>query len=525
MNNNSHNINNPSFILQIISNIERQINRHITDSEEDRIIAYVRNLPTTYKCEYNTIQLQNTIKDNILMEMFDKLNKESHVDTHELLQKIISDNGHQQTFDDKKDKENIVNINLESFFGIDTMSSLVKKIRAPKSSINRAYILLDTRNRELCNDGTEYFRWSHINSLVRGQGTINSIGEIKDIVSANIHNFRMPVGTNAITPYGRISVAFDEFIPQSYVAHEDKRFHFISKISKQVGNWLEICADDICDGIYKFNKPITRLDSLTIRFGSPLEPIIFEKDRLNGLFTHSNPTVITFTENHNLTSNDVVYLSNFTTVNYTHDDSIIRLINSSIGHISTVVSPTSISIPVDSTNISGVLTGLLTSPIVVLGGTITSTINSLILTGIGTNFTVDFVIGDYIQIQNGSTNPVFIITSIQSNTELTLDTPYTETTGVYSYNQTDIVITGIGTIFTTELNPGDNIIISDGGNNPEFIIKSIQSNNTITLTNPYNGNGGGGFPFNINNSLSVPFSVYFGSKRIFLPVILTYLSS
>lgn len=517
--------NTPTFTMNIIQFIEKNIKREITNSEENSIITYVKELPNKLFLEYSANQIKQMIINNVLEDMFNKHCDANVVNTHELLKKTIASDDHTHTFKEKKEIENSVNINLASAFGIDEISDLVKKVNEPVSSINNAFLLLDTRYRELGNDGTEYFTWGHINSLVRAQGTINSIGNIRDIISVTVFNYRMPAVSSAITPYGRISISIDELIPQSYIAHEKKRFHFICRIDHQVGNWLEICADDVSNGIYKFNKSITHLDSITIRFGSPLEPIIFDKDRLPGMITYANPTVINFSEDHNLTNGDIVYLDNFTTINPQYDSVIINEINSTTGNVATVLSPTSIHISVDTSNIITTLTGTVTVPSITLAGNVTVSINTKIVTGIGTTFVIDFDVGDYIQIQNGVNNPIFIIQSIENNTELTLKTNYKEASGTYTYRKTGLNIVGVGTSFITELDIGDNLIISDGGTSPSFIIKSIQDNLNLILETPYNGMNGAGFAINKDNSLTNDWSVYFGSKRIFIPLELTYLSS
>ena len=115
--------------------------------------------------------------------------------------------------------------------------------------------------------------------------------------------FRIPAVASAITPYNRITTFVYELCPQSYVAHEERRFHFIGDVEFKLGGWLEVCSDNFSDGEFKFNKPITHLDSMTITFATPLEPIVFDKDRLLGTITsYASPTVIQFPENHNLTT-------------------------------------------------------------------------------------------------------------------------------------------------------------------------------------------------------------------------------
>lgn len=139
-------------------------------------------------------------------------------------------------------------------------------------------------------------------------------------------------------------------------------------------------------------------------------------------------------------------------------------------------------------------------------------------------FITDFVVGNYIQIQN-SNNSIFQIKTILSNTQMILNTVYTGDSGIYNYKKTGVELIGIGTDFITELNIGDNIIINDGGTFTKFIVDVIHTSTKLTLTTPYNGLSGTGLTFSKNNSITDTYSVFFGSKRLFIQVELRYLST
>jgi hypothetical protein len=509
-----------TFTNTIIKSIEKKIQRQITIDEENYIIEEIKNTPKDHFYNYSSNVIANNVIDNTTKYIYSNFYKNNNVNTHELLKNIIDPTNN---FDKPENNDN--DVNLRSIFGYTDIATIVKKVNEPISSINSSHMYLDTRYRELDNDGTTFFSWGHINNLVRNQGTVNTIGNIRDIISMNIMSYRMPAVASAITPYNRIAVTIDEFIPQSFVAHEQRRFHFICKIDSQVGNWLEIISDDFNKGVFKFNKPVTHLDSITIRFGSPLEPIIFDKDRLPGTITYANPTVIDFSENHNLTTNDIVYIDTFDVNNVPRNITVRSTIKSINGNVATVVNPTQITIPTDSSSIVSVLTGTITAPSITPAGNVNVVINTDNITGLGTNFTVNFVVGDYIQIQNNVNNPILQIKSIQSNTNLTLETNYTDVSGIFIFRRTKTVLVGVGTLFTTELVAGDRIIIADNVNNPQFIVSSVQNNTNLTLTTPYNGLNGVGLNATKNNSISPTFTVYFGSKRIFIPLEFIYLAS
>lgn len=519
--------NNPKFILEIVKKIENEIKRNINKDEEHLIISAVKNIPNSYFTNYSIPDIIRMIQDTVVEDIAIDHCEINDVDVHEILKhNIIPDKKNIDVL--KKNKKNsVIETNIDSIFGYTDIATLVKKVNEPISSVNNIYILLDTRYRNLGNDGTAFFSWSHINQLTIAQGTVNSLGNIRNIISIILMPVKIPNTLSTKNSYDLITISVEEFVPQSVIAHEDRRYHFMSCIdrSKSTDKWLFLCSDDYNKGEYKFNKPITSLDTITLKFGSPLEPVLFDKDRLLGTFKYGNPTIINFTENHNLTSDDIVYIDNFYTINTQYDHIIINSIKSSIGHVSTYLTSTSISIPVNSSSIVTVLTGTVSSPTVLLTGTINVTNDSDIIIGIGTVFNINFIIGDYIQIQNGIESPIFQIQSIQSDTQLTIKTKYTFLTGTYTYRKTGISIIGTGTSFINELKPGDNLIINDGNTNPEYIIKSIQSSEILTIKTPYNGINGNGFTINKDNSIAKSWSVFFGSKRIFIPMEITYLSS
>lgn len=514
-------VNSPAFVITIVRGVEKEINRNVNELEENKIVSYIRDMSYTFFTGVPVHQISKILTETIVEELHLDNCRDNRVDIHEMMKQNIGETLSLEPTkrDMEKIQEESVKVNIGSIFGLDDMATVVKKINEPISSVNTAYFLLDSRYRILGTDGTKTIKWGHINSLVRAQGTYNSVGNIRDIISVKLMKFRLPNVSSVITAYGRISTLIHELCPQSFVAHEERRFHFMGDTTIK-GNWVEVDPDDFCDGEYKFNKPITHLDSITLSFGSPLEPITLQRDRLLGTFVYANPTVINFPEPHNLLTGDIVYATTFTTKNVNSDDVVISQINNDSGQIATVMSPTSISIPVDSTSISFVMTGTVDAPITILAGTVDVVNNSKIITGAGTNFTADFSAGDYIMIDAN----VFTVVQINSNTELLIGKKYPYVNGTYTYQKTSDVIVGTGTLFQSEINVNDYIQIFDGGDDPTYKVKSIQDD-LLTLASPYSGANGVGFSIERNNSVSQTYSIFFGSKRIFVPIEITYLSA
>jgi hypothetical protein len=533
-------ISESQFLFNIIKSVEQQINRNLLDSEEDLIIVCVKKVYTKphnlHDARYH--QLFKYITTKIIEELYlTQCEENKFVDTHEILKRHIgktSESEYIPTFEhevyteeDKVQELNkvpITKVEIGSVFGLSNIRDVVGKL-SNIPTIKQAYFMLDTKYRTLENDGTTYFRWNHINSVTRMQGSMNILGDIRDIVSIRTYPIRIPNVATAVTPYERISIFIKEFIAQSYIAHENRNFHFIGS-SEIKGNWINICPDDYNEGSYNFNKPITHINTITISFASPLEPVIFDKDRLRTtVISYQLHTILQTSEPHNLLVGDIVYIDDFNT-NSINDLQTSDVFNQQTGHSVTILTPTTFSIPIDTTAFNSTLTGSINSPNISYIGTVTPEFNSNTIIGTGSTFIMDYVIGDYIQIFD-SINSVFIITEIIDNTHLVINSPYTNVVGLskFIHGSTTDTLTGVGTLFTTELNSGDIISISDGVGNPSFIIASIESDLSLTIT-PYNGAIGSGFASNknnINNDLS--FSTFFGSKRIFIPIELKYLST
>jgi len=120
---------------------------------------------------------------------------------------------------------------------------------------------------------------------------------------------------------------------------------------KLIGNLIDLTP---INKTFRFYKPITRINEFSLRFGSPLSPIVFDKDRLytSSINYASNPGILVFSESHNLVTGDLVYIEQFNTLTPAQDLNIIEEINNSQGHICTRINNTSISINVDFTQIA-----------------------------------------------------------------------------------------------------------------------------------------------------------------------------
>lgn len=214
-------------------------------------------------------------------------------------------------------------------------------------------ILVDSRYQNRANTDRSRLVFTIVsNTKIKtpGSGVITSISNMRDIVEIEIFPFSIPYLAAADNYYQKITLSILELSAISIDAYEDSQFHFIFQ-TKINGNLIDLIP---INKVFRFFKPITRLNEFSLRFGSPLNPIVFDKDQLytSSINYASNPGVITFSESHNLITGDLIYIDNFTSLSPATDLNIINEINNSQGHICTRINNNTISINVDFTQVT-----------------------------------------------------------------------------------------------------------------------------------------------------------------------------
>jgi len=111
-------------------------------------------------------------------------------------------------------------------------------------------------------------------------------------------------------------------------------------------------------------------------------------------------------------------------------------------------------------------------------GVITTANSSLTITGVGTSFTTELVVGDRLY---NSANNIFlgVVASIANNTTLLLTNYATVSVGAVAFKTTSATVTGVGTNFTGELTIGDRLF--NLTNTYLGTITSIGNATTLTL--------------------------------------------
>jgi hypothetical protein len=387
--------NNNEFFTEIMDNVSIKLKRPLEHSEQQQIISFIKNMDPSlltpkYKKKSITIMIETLVKEFSSY----KCGEPAYVDSQQILRKSIgisSESGTTHGIYDiiKKIPAEPVEMQiLESdsvqppppkpsvitdigkLLGIGTADEAVR-ILNPKSQYKRNHILLDSRYRivdEQAPVNISSFKWNYIQkSQSTAEGSVNVIGNVRDIIGLRIYPFRIPYTDNADNKYSRISLLIQELSAQTFIAHENRKFHFMLNSAIDSG-FINLDAD-VYNGYFWFEKPITTLDTLTISFGNPLEQIIFERDRdfcSFDYFAIAPLTQVTTEKNHNLANGDRIYFDNFD-VGFVNpilvnqkalNDELKTVINRDSGHLVDILTPTTFSIPVDSSLIQNPIANL-----------------------------------------------------------------------------------------------------------------------------------------------------------------------
>lgn len=361
----------------LVSKLETLNNKKLTTTEITNFINYIKqyNFEKLYKKFYDStlsdVNITN-VNDNFIKLYMIYVGKETaSFNIHEFLKKEINDKastkgttdynfGQQQlrqsVSNQVQQKEIIYQPSMSNLPNLLSKSEQIEftKILNYQSLWRDSNVLIDSRYQNIANTDRSRIVFNIVtNTKVKtpGSGVITSISNMRDIVEIEIYPFSIPYIAAADNYYQKITLSILELSAISIDAYEDSQFHFIFQ-SKVNGNLIDLIP---VNKTFRFFKPITRINEFSLRFGSPLNPIIFDKDRLytSSINYASNPGILTFSEAHNLITGDLIYIENFNTLTPATDLNIIEAINDSQGHICTRINNTSVSINVDFTQIAG----------------------------------------------------------------------------------------------------------------------------------------------------------------------------
>ncbi len=202
------------------------------------------------------------------------------------------------------------------------------------SLMRKEYMIIDSRYQNIVNTDLSKIEFNLItNSRIRSDNGGVIVGNsIKDIIKVKISAFTIPYKPIFVNFYNKITLTINEWVANSYEAYEGGQFHFIFDIDKVNNNLIYLIptTDE-----YEFSTPVNYIDNFTLSFGAMLPKITFDQDRMY-VKTFEYITeygIITFENEHNLVTGDLVYLSGFTTLELAKDVNIINEVNRDSGHI------------------------------------------------------------------------------------------------------------------------------------------------------------------------------------------------
>jgi hypothetical protein len=555
--------NNPKFITTVVTQVEGAMERELTVMEIKAVSNFVRKIDPDYLLKMPYHRVLTGVTSSIVKRFAGYDCTTEIIDTHELLKQQIGISGETNLVrsltgsgPEKSHKEKKLEkaaemrgpapiVSISKLFGYSEGFQLQKMLN-PNALLRTNYVILDTRYRVLDSDGTKFFSWNHINNVSRNQGSINTVGTIRDIVALRIFPFRAPYTSTLDTAYKKVSMLVREFQAQSFVGQEQRRFHFMFNPVVS-GNSVFLEPGDDNDGYYRFGQPVTQFDTITIDFGSPLEDVIFDVDRSNGYASAYGAGIETeFTTNipHKLLTGETIYISDFSSLNNLATPIITNSINRNTGFPVIVVTPTQFKIRLDSNGMNPLIEG---------GGAVN--LNFSHVEGLTPNNTT-LTTGDRIRVTDSAEPPytideVFNVKFYEPSVgKIHLDRNYGSlVTGVFVFKDyrpppltsvdtlavvspsNGITVTGAiatgGTSFLNDYRVGSYINfhkISTALDDGPHLVTSIQSDNKLTTDRAAPGTITGMTAIKQTTYPNNIFLIYFGSKRMFIPLEITFIS-
>jgi hypothetical protein len=232
----------------------------------------------------------------------------------------------------------------------DSLQDLAFSV-APDFYLQRKSLLLSRRDATEI-DGT--FRWSLLQTGMPNPPEIIMKAAISKISYLKLGKFSVPPSGVLFTSAGQISVKIAE-IKQSFAltGMEHDGFQFVSCLEK---NTVTERPQTDSEHLAFFRPSLNMLDTITLSFGNPRNLVDFHPLKNNAVVTPGSPTTLTFSSQHFVTANSFVYISGFAT-DSVDDHQTAKQMNRSKGHFATVSSTTELTVPIDTSILSGTITG------------------------------------------------------------------------------------------------------------------------------------------------------------------------
>lgn len=198
------------------------------------------------------------------------------------------------TDEEIQQESSTVHTDLIDFMGCDTIEKFITELM-PKTERKIAYMCLDSRYAQFSPD-CKKLTWNVSQALSDTSNLTNIIGPVRDICSIRM----LSIVTRKFDSIAqRASILIEELSAQSFSLPNGRKFHFIGLLNDlqyplnlalraagigtqvpdvQIWNKYELLAGyRFNEGYYRFNKPITSLDTCTISIADPFNVVVIPK--------------------------------------------------------------------------------------------------------------------------------------------------------------------------------------------------------------------------------------------------------
>lgn len=347
-------INNPKFASDVAIKVQKELGRGLMKQELDYIVHHIARYDAGILNRYKKADLCDLIAKTIMTRFREFACKPSYeYDIQEVLKAIMAEQGGANesaySFGEQR----------SPFSEVDTATSGRPKAQIdPKLEfMQHKSVIFDSRYRYESFDTFTQMKWDVTNNVSEEDGASSIIGSMRNIVMMRVYPIILPYSLATYPDSRVVSLELIELSAQSFVAHEKRRYHFTFNVTTN-SNKVFLSPDNQNDGYYKFGSPVSKIDSITMVFGNPLQLISFDPDRAYYAMTYGALTTLITTEiDHNLSTGDTVIFTNFTTSAPILDAETIAIINRPSGHYITFVAPNQFTIPINTFALAPVVGG------------------------------------------------------------------------------------------------------------------------------------------------------------------------
>lgn len=364
-------ITDREVLRRVANTVQTKMGRPITSSELTGLISYARGLNLTRFRDMPKDKLEDMVAATYLQKIRDSID-EKPIDVRELMIKELTKSGSAgdgssggsnwasggdgaaaggggSGLKTSSDGNALVEISPDPWY------LLLREMN--RESLNRtANIWIDSRYRDLSDTYTDRYVFRFSNSYTRQPGTVNAIGEIRDVIELQCDEFTLPYNKSTDNYYNKITMQIGQF-KNGYISQEGNfESHFVFNTEKLSNNMIKLTpVNPIC----KLRDPVVVVDKLDLIFRAPFAPVQFDADRGTCTVSYTNPATFTTPIPHNLESGDLVYVTGFTTNNINTDQLIINAVNSDAGYAINKIDQYNFNIPIlDLTVVTAPVAGL-----------------------------------------------------------------------------------------------------------------------------------------------------------------------